>query len=101
MPHARIVAVIAEIRGPAFGDDPARLLVDHDTAVDDGEDAQQLVSDHHEGDAETRAEPQNKLVDLDEGDRVEPARELVEEDDVRIENHRASDRRALHHAATD
>ena len=80
---------------------PLRALVEHDHAVGDREDARELVRDDHERDAEVVGQPPDQRVELGRGDRVEPGRRLVEEQDRRVERHRARDRRALLHAAGD
>src|SRR5262245_41366409 len=101
LPHPRVRALIAQIRRLPLRDDALRRLVEHDAAVGDREDARQLVRDHDEGDTQAVAQAQNELVELRRCDRIEPSGGFVEEDDVRIERHRARDRGTLHHPATD
>ena len=99
--HPRIVALVAQLARIAFGDDALLAAVEHDHAVGDREDARQLVRDDDERDAEVARESPDQRVELGGRDRIEARRRLVEEQDHRIERHRARDRRALLHAARD
>src|SRR6476620_1463157 len=66
--HARVGAAVAQVGGPAVGDDAARNRVEHDGAIGDGEDALQLVRHHHEGEAEVLAQRQDGAVEPGGGD---------------------------------
>jgi hypothetical protein len=72
-----------------------------DDAVDRREHARQVVRDDDEGHAEVLGEPAHRGVERRRRDRVEAGVRFVEEQDRRVERHRARDARALLHAARD
>ena len=82
-----------------MGDRRARLGVQEDAVVADGEQARQLVADHDDGGAEAVPQLQDQVVQPLRGDRVQPRRGLVEEQDVGVERERAGEAGALAHAA--
>jgi hypothetical protein len=84
-----------------IGDDAFGAFVEHDHPVGDRVNGGELVRDDDEGDAQALRQSQDQLVELGRGDRVEPGRWLVEEQDHRVERHRARDRGALLHAPAD
>ena len=75
------------------------IEIDH--AVGDPEDARELMGDDDEAHAERPPEVEDQVVQAMRGDRVEPGRRLVEEQDRRVQSHRARDRGPLGHAAAD
>ena len=99
--HPRIVARVAQDPGVALGNDALLAFVEHDHAVGNRIDAGELVGHDHEGDVQALGQPQDELVEFGGGDRIQPRRRLVQEQDHRIERHRACDGRALLHAAAD
>ena len=79
--------------------DQDALLADHRDSVDDGGKRVEIVGYHDHGQAQSVSEVGDQRVERGGGDRVEPRRRLVEEEDLRIERQRARERRALDHAA--
>src|SRR5712671_6531028 len=69
--------------------------------VADGKDAGELVRHDHDGGAEAVAQIEDEIVEPPRAHRVKPRRRLVEEEDVRVERHRARQAGALRHAAAD
>ncbi len=93
--HARI----------AFGDHPAGIrigaAIQHDAAVGNRQDRGKLVRHHDECRAEILAQVEDQPIEAGGGDRVEPGRRLVEQQQRRIERHRPRDAGAPRHAAGD
>src|SRR6516162_2135339 len=77
----------------------ARFRVQEDAVVGDGEDARELVGDHDDRRAEVGAQLEDQVVEQARAYRIESGRRLVEEQNVRIERHRAREPGALLHAA--
>src|SRR6267142_6124273 len=75
--------------------------VEEHRVVADGKDAPQLMGHDHDGGPQTVAQIEDEVVEPPRAHRVEPRRRLVEEEDVRVERHRARQPGALGHAAAD
>src|SRR2546427_7772902 len=100
-PHPRILRSGQELFRVARGDHRLALAVEEHRVVGDGEDALELVRHHHDGGAEAVPQIEDQVVEPPRAQRVEARRGLVEEEDVRIERHRARQTGALPHAAAD
>ena len=85
----------------ARGDDGPRLVVEKHRVRADGEDARQLVRDHHHRRAEAVAQLEDQIVEPPRADRIQAGRGLVEEEDVGIERYRARQAGPLTHPAAD
>src|SRR6267154_2246189 len=99
--HPGILRSGEELFRVARGDDRLALVIEKYGVVTDGEDARELVCDDHDGGAQAVAQIEDEIVEPPRADRVEARRRLVEEEDVRIERHRARQAGALPHASTD
>src|SRR5207237_3340840 len=100
-PHPGILRSGQELLRVARGDHRLALAVEEHRVVGDGEDALELVRHHHDGGAEAVAQIEDQVVEPPRAQRVEARRRLVEEEDVRVERHRARQAGALRHAAAD
>src|SRR5208282_1659022 len=78
-----------------------RVRVEEHAAIANRENTGQLMSDDHDGGAETVAQLEYQLVKQAGADRIEAGRRLVEEQDFRIERHRTSQAGAFLHAPAD
>ena len=61
---------------------------EHRDPVADGVERVEVVGDQEDGEVEPLLEPQDQFVERGRGDRVEPGRRLVEEQQLRIERQR-------------
>src|SRR5690606_1881223 len=77
--HTSISAVVSQFSWIARGNDAAAGLVQHDAAVDDSEDAVELMGDHDHGEIQAPVHGQDELVELGGTHGVEPSRGLVQE----------------------
>src|SRR5438132_4997259 len=85
----------------ARGDHRLAFPVEEHGVVADGEDARELVRHDDDGGTQAVAQVEDEIVEAPRADRIEPRRRFVEEEDVRVERHRARQPGALRHAATD
>src|SRR5262245_57356611 len=99
--HIGIGRVIAQFLRVAAGGHRARLHVEEDAVVADGEDAGQLVRDDDDRRAEAVAQLEDELIEEARADRIEPGGRLVEEQHVRIEGHGTRQAGPLLHPAAD
>src|SRR4051812_5472212 len=99
--HSRVLRFRQQPLRVARGDHGLALAVEEYGIVGDGEDARQLVGHDHDGGVEAVAQIEDQIVEPPRADRVEACRRLVEEEDVRVEGHRARESGALLHAAAD
>src|SRR6266436_6638663 len=100
-PHPRILRFGQKLLRVARSDHRLAFPVQEHRVVADGEDAGELVRHDHDGGAEAVAQIEDEVVEPPRAHRVEPRRRLVEEEDVRVECHRARQPGALRHAAAD
>src|SRR5712664_721860 len=99
--HARVLRFGQKLLRVARSDHRLAFPVQEDRVVADGKDAGELVRHDHDGGAEAVAQIEDEIVEPPRAHRVEPRRRLVEEEDVRVERHRARQAGALRHAAAD
>src|ERR1043165_4630626 len=93
--HADVrIGTDREVARRPSGSDPAVFSIEQDAAIDDREDAAELVRDDHDGEIVKVGEVANQHVDLRGRDRIETRRRLVEEHERRIERERAGYRGA-------
>jgi hypothetical protein len=97
----RVGAVIAQINGVAGRGHGSRLRIEKHAVIANGEDTRQLVSDDHDGCAQTVAELQDEPIEQVRADRIEPGRRLVEEQHLGIERHRPRQSGPFLHPAAD
>src|SRR4051794_25155119 len=83
--NGRMAARVAQVPRRAMGDRGLRIGVEEHAVIADGKEARQLVADHDHGRAEPVAKLEDQLVEPLRGDRVEPGRGLVEEQEFWIE----------------
>jgi hypothetical protein len=96
------VVLIAGLARISRNDDALRLLVEHDAALGDLEDAVELVGDEDHREPEPLVQSEDQLGRARPSSRdPSPRRRLVEEDEPRLERHGPRDRRPLLHAARD
>ena len=86
-------------RGSPRGDHALCAPVEHEATVGNGQDRRQFMRHHHEGQAEIAPQVEDQPVEPGRGDRIEPGRGLVEQQQRRVERQRPGDRRPLGHAA--
>src|SRR6185369_1494186 len=94
-PHAWVPRARQELLRIARRDRRPRPGVQEDGVVGDGEDAGELVRDHHHRRAEAVAQLEDEVVEVPRAHRVEARRRLVEEQDVGVERHGAGEPGAL------
>src|SRR4051812_6552215 len=99
--HPGVLRSGQELLRVARGDDRLALPIEKHGVVTDGEDARELMCHDHDGGAQAVAQIEDEVVEPPRADRVEARRRLVEEEDIRIERHRARQAGALPHASAD
>src|SRR5262249_2589773 len=99
--HPGVLRFGQELLRISRGDHALALAVEEHRVVANGEDARQLVGHHHDGGAEAVTQIEDEVVQAAGSDRVEPRRRRVEEEDVRVERHRARQASPLGHAPAD
>ena len=99
--EVRILALGEQLLGWAHGGHGVRGGVEVDHPIGDAEDARELMGDDDEAHRERPPQIEDQVVETVRGDRVEPGRRLVQEQDRRVQGHRSRDRRPLGHAAAD
>src|SRR5262245_21791750 len=99
--NLRIGTVVAQLLRIALGDHRLGVSVEKHRVVADGEDAGELMGHHRDRGAEAVPQLEDQIVQHARTDWIEAGRWLVEEQDLRVERHRASEPGSLAHAAAD